>query len=112
MLALLLTALLAATALTVVPGLDRPAYVPGVPLGWAVLAGLFALTSKKLPEGVLADAITRVQFTENPLEDTLLKMAQWSHEIGFLKEQPKLDGLVDTSALRTVQQTETQGGKP
>jgi len=78
----------------------------------ALEAGLFALTSKKLPEGVLADAITRVQFTENPLEDTLLKMAQWSHEIGFLKEQPKLEGLVDTSALRTVQQTETRGGKP
>jgi NitT/TauT family transport system substrate-binding protein len=78
----------------------------------ALEAGLFALTSKKLPEGVLADAITRVQFTENPLEDTLLKMAQWSHEIGFLKEQPKLDGLVDTSALRTIQQTETRGGKP
>jgi len=82
----------------------------------ALEAGLFALTSKKLPEGVLADAMTRVQFTDDPLEDTLTKMAQWSHEIGFLKEQPKLDGLVDTSVLRGLQQAPTtqqaQGGTP
>jgi NitT/TauT family transport system substrate-binding protein len=70
----------------------------------ALEAGLFALTNKKLPEGVLADAITRVKFTDNPLEDTLAKMAQWSHEIGFLQQEPKLAGLVDTSLLRKVQQ--------
>ena len=82
----------------------------------ALEAGLFALTSKKLPEGVLADAMTRVRFTDDPLEDTLAKMAQWSHEIGFLKQQPKLDGLVDTSVLRGLQQGSTtqpaQGGTP
>lgn len=74
----------------------------------AIEAGLFALTNKKLPEGVLADAITRVQFTEDPLEDTLLKMAQWSHEIGFLQEEPKIDGLVDTTLLNELRGT--QGG--
>jgi NitT/TauT family transport system substrate-binding protein len=82
----------------------------------ALEAGLFALTNKKLPEGVLADAITRVQFTEDPLADTLAKMAQWSHEIGFLQQEPKLQGLVDTSLLEKLRavgkQAEPQGGAP
>jgi NitT/TauT family transport system substrate-binding protein len=80
----------------------------------ALESGLFALTNKKLPEGVLADAMTRVQFTEDPLEDTLIKMAQWSHEIGFLQEPPKLDGLVDTTLLNKLraQQPKPEGGKP
>jgi NitT/TauT family transport system substrate-binding protein len=77
-------------------------------------AGLFALTNKKLPEGVLADAITRVVFTEDPLEDTLVRMAQWSYEIGFVKEPPKIEGLVDTSLLHKLQKEHgpEQGGKP
>ena len=70
----------------------------------ALEAGLFALTNKKLPPGVLADALTRVQFTDDPLEDTLATMARWSHEIGFLKEQPDLTGLVDTTVLKKLQQ--------
>ena len=76
----------------------------------ALEAALFKLTNKKLPDGVLADAITRVQFTEDPLPDTLAKMAAWSHEIGFLKEEPKLDGLVDTTLLNELRGL--QGGTP
>ena len=76
----------------------------------ALEAALFKLTNKKLPDGVLADAITRVQFTEDPLPDTLAKMAAWSHEIGFLKDQPKLDGLVDTALLNELRGL--QGGTP
>ncbi|MGB7159216.1 MAG: aliphatic sulfonate ABC transporter substrate-binding protein [Tepidisphaeraceae bacterium] len=83
----------------------------------ALEAGLFALTGKKLPEGVLADAITRVQFTEDPLEDTLVRMAQWSYEVGFLTQPPKVDGLVDTTILRKLQTSASsvepqQGGTP
>jgi len=77
----------------------------------ALEAGLFALTNKKLPEGVLADAITRVEFTEDPLPDTLQKMAEWSHAIGFVQEEPKLDGLVDTSLHDELRGTSV-GAKP
>jgi len=78
----------------------------------ALEAALFALTNKQLPAGVLASAIERVQFTEDPLADTLAKMAQWSHEIGFLKDQPGLSGLVDTTLLEKLQapQQQPQGG--
>jgi len=74
----------------------------------ALADGLFKLTNKKLPEGVLPDAIGRVEFTDDPLPDTLATMARWSYEIGFLPQQPKLDGLIDTTILRKLQ----QGGTP
>ena len=75
----------------------------------ALESALFTLTGKKLPEGVLADAITRVQFTDDPLADTLDRMAQWSYDVGFLQQPAKLDGLVDTTILRKLQQA---GGTP
>ncbi len=77
----------------------------------ALEAALFALTNKKFPEGVLADAMTRVRFTEDPLGDTLHTMARWSHEIGFLARAPKLEGLVETSLLRKLQREQAGGGQ-
>ena len=64
---------------------------------------LKALTGKSLPPGVLDKAIGNVTFTDDPLEQTLATMAQWSHELGFAKEQTKLDGLVDLTILKKVQ---------
>ena len=75
----------------------------------ALESALFTLTGKKLPEGVLADAMTRVQFPDDPLADTLDRMAQWSYDVGFLQQPAKLDGLVDTTILRKLQQA---GGTP
>jgi NitT/TauT family transport system substrate-binding protein len=64
---------------------------------------LASLTGKKLPSGVIEQALPRVKFTDEPLEDTLTTMAQWSYELHVVKEPPKIAGLVDTSILKQVQ---------
>ena len=66
-------------------------------------AALAVLTGKRMPEELLAAAIQRITFTDEPLEETLQTMAQWSYELKFLKAQPDLKGLVDTTILREVQ---------
>jgi NitT/TauT family transport system substrate-binding protein len=58
-------------------------------------AGLFALTNKKLPEGVLPQAIIRVKFTDDPLPESIQTMAQWAYDLGFAKQTPKLESLVE-----------------
>lgn len=63
---------------------------------------LTALTGKALPAGVLPAAIGNVQFTDDPLNETLETMAAWSAELGHTKEQAKLDGLVDLTILNKL----------
>lgn len=63
------------------------------------------LTGKKLPPGVLADAIKRVKFTNDPLPDTLATMAKWSYELGYSKSQVDLTGLVDLSLINALAQS-------
>ena len=63
------------------------------------------LTGKKLPSGVLEQALPRVKFTDEPLENTLTTMAQWSHDLGIVRQQPNLAGLIDTAILRDVRQS-------
>ena len=58
-------------------------------------AALYALTTKKLPEGVLPQAIARVKFTDDPLPASIQTMAQWAYELEFAKQKPNLDGMVD-----------------
>jgi NitT/TauT family transport system substrate-binding protein len=65
--------------------------------------GLFKLTNKKLPAGVLAAALPRVKFTDEPLEETFKTMSQWSYDLGFSKTAPNLDGLFDLSTLKKAQ---------
>ena len=65
---------------------------------------LAALTGKKLPAGVVEQALLRVKFTDEPLENTLTAMAQWSYDLHVINQPPKLDGLVDTTILKQVQQ--------
>jgi len=64
---------------------------------------LFRLTGNQLPPGVLEQAVRNVKFTDEPLEQTLRTMAQWSVDVGFEKEVPVLDGLVDLTILRKLQ---------
>lgn len=68
-------------------------------------AALATLTGKAMPQELLATSIQRITFTDEPLEETLKTMAQWSYELKFLKDQPDLKGLVDTTILREVQST-------
>ena len=72
---------------------------------------LTALTGKALPAGVLPAAIGNVQFTDDSLNETLETMATWSAELGFVKEQAKLDGLVDLSILNKLRNAAAASAK-
>lgn len=63
---------------------------------------LAQLTGKRLPPAVLPMAIKNVTFTNDPLDQTLLTMAQWSYDLKFSNQPAKLDGLVDLAILRNV----------
>lgn len=67
---------------------------------------LAALGGKKLPEPVLADAMSRIRFTLDPSEPTLRALAEWSHELGFSKAAVALDELIDTKLLRSLPTTQ------
>ncbi len=70
---------------------------------------LFALTKKKLPAGVVTEALTRIKFTDEPLPGSLEAMNKCTTELGFTREEASLDGLVDTTLLKKLQGTQ---GKP
>jgi NitT/TauT family transport system substrate-binding protein len=67
-------------------------------------SALFKLTGKKLPQGVLAAALPRVKFIDDPLPDTFSTMAQWTYDLGFAQQPPQLQGLFDLSILQKLQQ--------
>ncbi|MBI5863492.1 MAG: ABC transporter substrate-binding protein [Planctomycetes bacterium] len=60
------------------------------------------LTGKKIPAEAFSQAVARTEFTNEPLEATLNKFAEWSYDLGFSKSRPDLTGLVDTSVLRSI----------
>lgn len=64
---------------------------------------LATLTGKRLPPGILADAMKRTRFLADPLPDTFPIFAQWAFDVGFSKTVPDLTGLVDTAILQSVQ---------
>lgn len=64
---------------------------------------LSAVTGKKLPEGVLPQAIARVKFTNDPLPATFNTMAQWAQDLGFQGKIANLGGLFDTSILKQLE---------
>ncbi|HMB96593.1 MAG TPA: hypothetical protein VKK61_11185, partial [Tepidisphaeraceae bacterium] len=66
-------------------------------------AALVKLTGKKLPPGVLATALPRVKFTDEPLQQTFNTMGQWAFDLGFSQQPPKLDTLFDLTILRRLQ---------
>jgi len=60
------------------------------------------LTGKSIPAEAFKQALARTQFTNEPLEETLSKFAEWSFELGFSKTKPDLSGMVDTAILRSL----------
>lgn len=64
---------------------------------------LAAINGKKLPAGVMEMAIKNVTFTDDPLDETLQAMAQWSYDLGFSSRPADLKGLVDLSILKKLQ---------
>ena len=55
---------------------------------------LAALTGKRLPAGVTADALTRVKFSEDPSTATFEANAQWAFDLGIAHDKPDLAGLI------------------
>jgi NitT/TauT family transport system substrate-binding protein len=66
---------------------------------------LFKLVGKQLPAGVLAAALPRVKFTDEPLEETFATMAQWAYDLNLSQEEPNIKGLFDLTILRKLQQS-------
>jgi NitT/TauT family transport system substrate-binding protein len=58
---------------------------------------LAALTTKSLPAEVLAGALSRTQFTDDPYADTFQTMAQWK-----FKDPKDLTGLFETGIISKV----------
>lgn len=69
---------------------------------------LLELSGRKLPAGVLADAIGRIVYTDEPMEQTLRSFAQWSYELEFFRQPLNLENLVDVSILRQLQHPSTR----
>jgi NitT/TauT family transport system substrate-binding protein len=65
---------------------------------------LFKLTGKKLPAGVLGEALPRVKFTDEPLEETFKTMGQWAYDLNFSQQPSDIKGLFDLTILRKLQQ--------
>lgn len=63
---------------------------------------LYELTQKRLPENVLTKSWDRMKFTSDVHTQALQEWADASYELKFIKEEPKLDGLVDTSLIQEV----------
>lgn len=75
---------------------DPAPYVPQ--LGQALLD----LTGKGVPEPLIAEALSRVKFTTDPMETSLATFAQWAYDLKFLNRAPDLRGLVDTTLLEEL----------
>jgi NitT/TauT family transport system substrate-binding protein len=65
--------------------------------------GLYDLTSKKLPAGVLKSALGNTVFTDDPLPHTFDTFAGWSYELGLTKDRTDTRGLIDTGILKKLQ---------
>lgn len=74
------------------------------PLRWQpeLSAALLALTGKSIPPAAFAQALTRVRFTTEPLEDSIAAFAAWGCEIGMTREAPDLTALIDTTILHAL----------
>jgi NitT/TauT family transport system substrate-binding protein len=63
------------------------------------------LTGKSIPEYELRDALSRLEFTYDPLKLSLLQSAKYAYDLGFLangKERPDLSGIFDLTILNEV----------
>ena len=70
------------------------------------------LTGKELPEDVLTESLTRLEFTYDPIKESLFKSANDAYDLGFLakgKARPNLEGIYD---LTVIDQVLTEKGLP
>src|ERR671910_77087 len=70
------------------------------------------LTGKDLPEDILAESLTRLEFTYDPIKQSLFKSANDAYDLGFLSKgeaRPNLNGIYD---LVLLDQVLTEKGLP
>jgi NitT/TauT family transport system substrate-binding protein len=63
------------------------------------------LTGKTIPEDVLSEALTRLEFTNDPIKLSLFQSANDAYDLGFLakgEERPNLFGIYDLALLNQV----------
>jgi NitT/TauT family transport system substrate-binding protein len=63
---------------------------------------LSRLTGKTIPDDQYRDAISRLELTYDPVQESLIGSAQSAYEIGFFDEKPDLDGIYDLRILNKV----------
>lgn len=59
-------------------------------------------TGQSLSDAVLDGSLQRVEFTWDPIRDSLMQSAQAAHAAGFIKQSPVLDGIYDLTVLNAV----------
>jgi NitT/TauT family transport system substrate-binding protein len=59
-------------------------------------------TGKALKDEVIQRALSRVQFTWDPVPASLYKGAEEAHRIGYIRAEPKLDGIYALNLLNDV----------
>jgi len=59
-------------------------------------------TSKSMKPEVVATALKRIEFTWDPISSSLYKSAEAAHRIGFVRTEPKLEGIYDLALLDEV----------
>jgi NitT/TauT family transport system substrate-binding protein len=63
------------------------------------------LTGQTIPEDVLTEALTRLEFTNDPIKLSLFQSANNAYDLGFLakgQERPNLSGIYDLALLDQV----------
>jgi len=68
--------------------------------------GLKKLTDKTIPEDELKQALSRIDFTYDPIKNSLFKSERDAYNLGFLakgqKQQPDLSGIYDLTLLNNI----------
>src|SRR5437667_8111614 len=59
-------------------------------------------TGKALPEAVITKAMTRVEFTWDPIPASLYKCAEAAYHVHFIRTKPELTGIYDLGPLAEV----------
>jgi len=59
-------------------------------------------TGKALAEEVISRAMTRIEFTWDPIASSLFKCAEAAQKVGFLRKKPDLEGIYELRLLKEV----------
>jgi NitT/TauT family transport system substrate-binding protein len=59
-------------------------------------------TTKALQEAVVTKAMSRVEFTWDPIQSSLYQSAESAHKVGFIRKKPDLQGIYDLTLLEEV----------